>query len=79
MTKLNNALITKDEIKAFLRELVYSYMQNKLVFKKELSQILGVSLKTIDNYIKKGMPWIGKDRHKMFNVIECRKWIDANK
>lgn len=79
MTKLNKAVITKDEIKAFISELIYAYMQDKVVTRKELSKILNVSLKTLDTYIKKGMPWFGKNTRKMFNIVDCRKWIDANK
>lgn len=79
MTKYNRAIITKNDVKEFIQELVYFYMQDKVVGKKELSKILNVNIRTVNSYIKKGMPWFSKDTRKLFNVVECRKWLDANK
>ena len=72
------ALITKNEIRQFIFDAINEYGRNQVVNRAEIRNILNISEYELDQYLDKGLPWIGKPTRKKFNVNECRKWLDAN-
>ena len=55
-------------------------MNQEIVDKKELAEILNVKIRQIGNYTKKGMPihGVGKRNAQSFNKAKCIKWRDEN-
>jgi len=55
-------------------------MQNNIGLKKELAEALGVKIRQIGNYIKRGMPIhsTGKRNVQKFDIEVCKKWKDRN-
>lgn len=72
------ALITKNEIRQFIFDAINEHGRNQVVNRAEIRNILNISEYELDQYLDKGLPWIGKPTRKKFNVNECRKWLDAN-
>lgn len=72
------ALITKNEIRQFIFDAINEYGRNQVVNRAEIRNILNISEYELDQYLDKGLPWIGRPTRKKFNVNECRKWLDAN-
>ena len=44
----------------------------------EIAEVLEVSVRTIANYVKKGMPFIQNGKEKMYKVKECLAWAYSN-
>jgi hypothetical protein len=72
------ALITKNEIRQFIFDAINEHGRNQVVNRAEIRNILNISEYELDQYLDKGLPWIGRPTRKKFNVNECRKWLDAN-
>lgn len=52
-------------------------MESKLINKRELAEEMNVSLTTIDNWIRKGLPYItrgDRDTAWGFNLEDCEAW-----
>lgn len=82
MTKkkeLPNALLTKEDIRAFIFDAIAQYGTNKIVNRAGVKEYFNISEYQLDKYIAMGFPWIGTPGRKKFNVNECRKWLNANR
>ena len=49
-----------------------------MLTRKELAKLLNVHDRTIDNYIKKGMPFIKVVKAVRFEEAEVMKWLKEN-
>lgn len=50
-----------------------------MLTRKELSELLKVSKRTIDRYVKMGMPSIKASKAVRFEIDEVMKWLKGDK
>ncbi len=76
---MEKALITKEDIKQFIFDAIYKYGNNQVLDRKSFCAYFNITFYELNNYLKQGLPWIGKPTRKHFDVNQCRKWFNANK
>ena len=54
-------------------------MDKEILTSEELSELLKVTRGTLNNWRKKGMPYLKGDRAVRFNKSEVMKWINESK
>lgn len=70
------ALLTTEDIKNFIIETIRG---GETVGISELQARVGVSRERINRYVKKGLPWYGTVKRKLFNVEEVIRWFNLHK
>lgn len=75
---MRKALITKQDIRQFIFDAIYEHGNNQVLDRKEFCDYFNISFYQLNQYLEKGLPWIGKPTRKKFDVNQCRKWLDAN-
>jgi len=76
---MTNALLTKEDIRKFIFDAILQYGENKILNRKDFCNYFNISFYELNQFLDKGLPWIGSPTRKRFNVNECRKWFNANK
>ncbi len=51
----------------------------KQVNRSRLSRFLGVSLTTLDNWVRNGLPHVKAGRSLLFNISEVQEWLEKRK
>lgn len=74
-----DALLTKEDIRKFIFDAICKYGNNKLLDCLGMMEYFKINRQQLNKYIQQGLPWVGKETRKHFNLNECKRWFDAHR
>ena len=75
---MTKALLTVNDVKAFILEAITLQKVDRVLSRKELIEELHLNQYSYDKYIEMGMPWQGKSTRKKHVLSKVKTWMVAN-
>jgi len=72
------ALLTVNDVKAFIMEAITLQKADRILTRKELIKELNLNQHSYEKYIQMGMPWTGKATRKKHVLSHVKTWFIAN-